>query len=120
MMRRQYDPSDPRGLREPFPVHPGQQNFFGSPVRSPVAALVIGSLVLLGGLVLLGVTISHLAAGTESVTPWVLAPIVLIVLVGGGGVFIGIVRVQWSKRYRRATGQPYRREPEGWRDHVIR
>lgn len=116
-----WNSEDSRGLREPFGVPRGiQGSLFSRPLRNPVAALVLGSLMTVGALALVTFTVVHLVRGTEGVSPWLLVPVGLAALGSVGGLTIGIMRVRWSRRYRAATGKRMRDDSDDWKRHVIR
>lgn len=100
------------------PGAPG--SLFHRPLRRPVAVLVLGSLMVAGATALLVFTVVHLAAGTAGVSPWLLVPVLLALAGSVGGLAVGIVRVRWSRRHRRATGRSLRDDSDGWRRHVVR
>lgn len=112
-------PDDPRGLREPFAVPRGERgNLFYQPVRTPWLALAIAIAMLAVSLPLTIFTIVQVAAGV--VTPLLLAPVLLVLVGSVVGIGIGVARVRWQRRYRRATGRSYPEESDEWKRHVVR
>ncbi|WP_159499876.1 hypothetical protein [Microbacterium sp. 18062] len=95
-------------------------SLFYRPVRHPVAALVAGALITVGALVLLAFTVVHLVVGTVGVSPWLLLSVLFVLAAASGGLIVGIVRVRWSRRHRRATGRSLRADSDGWRRRIIR
>ncbi len=100
-----WHPDDRDGLREPF-AFAGGVDPDRTPVRSPWALLAIALVVQLVMLVAAVMSIRGYLADSSPDRPlWLPLLGTSLVLLPVPLVWVGIVRVRWLLRYRRATGQ---------------
>lgn len=92
-------------LREPFPVGRGFSQ--STPIRSPGLMLAVGILVESLAVLLLGwITVAFVSgtAGNLTLSSLIVGGLFLVVL-PLPILWIGLARVRWMLRYRRATGE---------------
>lgn len=106
-------PSDPYSDREPFPfTSAGPAG--ATPLRSPLALLLVGLALLGFGIALIGWALATaLAEPAEAPPLWQLVGMsALLLLIPLPMVWIGVVRLRWQRQHRRLTGS----QPVSYRD----